>query len=88
LLARDNTSLIFQPLCDFDQGFEVLGSLGAEPSRPTKVWSCGGGARNAMWLKMREIRISSICGENGVTVDRAENTEASFGAAILAAGTF
>ena len=58
------------------------------------VWSCGGGANNDMWLKMRQNRLSSMtnnddANENTVIpVARAENTEASFGAAILAAGTF
>lgn len=79
---------ILQSISDVEkEGFEVLGDLGASPSRPTMVWSCGGGAKNDMWLKMREIRLSTIC-KDGIKVDRAENTEASYGAAILAAGTF
>jgi len=81
---------ILQGISDVEcQGFDALGSLGASPPKPCIVWSCGGGAKNDMWLKMRERKIADICGrEAGAKVCRAENTEASFGSAILAAATF
>mmetsp|Transcript_51707 Transcript_51707/g.76633 ORF Transcript_51707/g.76633 Transcript_51707/m.76633 type:complete len:517 (-) Transcript_51707:166-1716(-) len=80
---------ILQGIGDVErEGFAVLGELGASPKFPSIVLSCGGGAQNDMWLKMRERRLMTICGEDTVKVRRAENTEASFGAAILAAATF
>mmetsp|Transcript_16706 Transcript_16706/g.20427 ORF Transcript_16706/g.20427 Transcript_16706/m.20427 type:complete len:522 (-) Transcript_16706:192-1757(-) len=79
-------------------GFRVLGDLGALPKQPTVVWSCGGGAKNDMWIEMRQRRLRELFGNEkygdgdgnsgSVEVKRAPNTEASFGAAILAAATF
>lgn len=82
---------ILQGIGDVErEGFRVLGELGADPGRPGIVWSCGGGAKNDVWLEMRERRLSSDSGDDDgkVVVRRAPNTEASFGAAILAAATF
>eukprot|EP00978_Attheya_sp_CCMP212_P041214 scaffold233329_cov49-Attheya_sp.AAC.1 len=81
---------ILQGISDVERdGFLALGQLGASPESPSIVWSCGGGAQNEMWMKMRERRISGICSNGAkVVVRRAPNTEASFGAAILAAATF
>jgi len=68
-------------------GFEVLGELGADPPFPVEVWTAGGGAKNDSWLGMRERLLRERFG-GGVRVRRAENAEASFGAAVLAASTF
>ena len=68
-------------------GFQVLSELGASPSYPHVVWSCGGGANNDMWLVMREVILTESFGQP-TQVKRAANTEASYGAAILAASTF
>lgn len=79
---------ILQGISDVErQGFEVLGELGAEPSIPTQIWTCGGGARNDMWIQMRENRLSKAFGRQ-VSVKRALNTEASYGAAILASSSY
>ena len=48
----------------------------------------GGGSRNDMWSKMRERRLAASFGGENVSVRRADCTEASFGAALLAAATF
>jgi D-ribulokinase len=69
-------------------GFQVLGELGASPGQPTKVMTCGGGSKNDMWIKMRQRILCSSFGDDSITVERALNTEASYGAAILAALTF
>lgn len=75
---------ILQGVSDVERdGFGALGDLGASPKMPKLVMSCGGGANNDMWMKMRERRIG-----HGVVVRKADNTEASFGAALLAATTF
>lgn len=84
---------ILQSISDVERdGFIALGDLGATPSTPTQVLSCGGGSKNDMWIKMREIRLNKSLCENSeerkISVKRATNTEASFGAAILAAGSF
>ena len=71
-------------------GFTVLGELGATPKLPKVVLSCGGGSKNDMWIAMRQRRLMEIYGDDGgdVVVKRATNTEASYGAALLAAATF
>lgn len=69
-------------------GFEVLGELGASPRQPVNVMTCGGGSKNDMWTKMRQRKLASAFNDDDISVERAENTEASFGAAILAASTF
>ena len=81
---------ILQGIGDVErEGFRVLGELGASPHRPTVVLSCGGGSKNDMWLKMRERRLKDICDDDHpVEVKRATNTEASYGAALLAAAAF
>ena len=67
-------------------GFQVLQDLGA-PS-PTMVWTCGGGSKNDMWSNLRERRLSEKFPGSTIKVQKAECTEASFGAALLAAATF
>jgi len=78
---------ILQSISDVEQqGFEVLENLGAPPA--SIIWTCGGGSRNSMWTKMRERRMSTKFGRSDIKVKTAENTEASYGAALLAAVTF
>ncbi len=69
-------------------GFEILGELGASPSFPENVWTAGGGSRNESWIKMRERLLQERFQNDKISVGRAVNAEASFGAAILAASTF
>ena len=71
-------------------GFEVFDELGAIPSFPNIVMTAGGGSKNEKWSQMRErmLRESKSEGSSHVRVLRAENAEASFGAAILAASSF
>lgn len=78
---------ILQSIGDVErEGFQVLQELGAPP--PTIVWTCGGGSNNDMWNKLRERRLSTKFDRKDINVKRAECTEASFGAALLAAATF
>jgi sugar (pentulose or hexulose) kinase len=87
---RDFLHGILQGISDVERdGFLALGSLGASPSEPVQVWTCGGGSRNDMWTSMRQRRLrEAFGGNNKVNVARAENTEASYGAALLAAASF
>ena len=57
------------------QGYEKLKQLGA--SAPNRILSCGGGASNPIWLKMRNQLL-------GVPVLRARQTQAAYGSALLA----
>ena len=88
---------ILQGIGDVERdGFKVLGDLGATPKLPKVVLSCGGGSKNDMWIAMRQRRLKEIYGGGDddsddvdvVVVKRATNTEASYGAALLAAATF
>jgi len=80
---------ILQGIGDVERdGFRILGELGASPTDPTIVWSCGGGSKNDMWISMRERRLREGGQQGGVEVRRAKNTEASYGAALLAAASF
>lgn len=65
------------------EGYKALTEIGA--SSPTLILTAGGGSRNAIWTKMRERRLREFF--PGVTVTSAVNTEASFGAALLAASS-
>ena len=56
-------------------GFEKLAELGATPLE--EVFTAGGGAKNDKWMLMRSRML-------GVSVSRAANVDASFGAAVLA----
>jgi sugar (pentulose or hexulose) kinase len=87
---RDFLHGILQGISDVErEGFLALGSLGASPTEPVQVWTCGGGSRNDMWTSMRQRRLrQAFGGDNKVNVARAENTEASYGAALLAAASF
>ena len=79
---------ILQGISDVERdGFLALSELGASPSTPHHVWTCGGGSRNNVWNRLRQRRLRAAFG-SGVTVARADNVEASYGAAILAAASF
>ena len=69
-------------------GFEIMGELGASPSTPEEIWTAGGGAKNDTWLKMRERLLRNSFDSDKITVRKADNAEASFGAAVLAASSF
>ncbi|CAB9497869.1 FGGY family of carbohydrate kinases, C-terminal domain [Seminavis robusta] len=89
---RDYLHGILQGISNVERdGFQILGELGATPAQPSVVLTCGGGSRNDMWSSLRERRLNEAFdneGEASVKVSRASNTEASFGAAILASATF
>lgn len=57
-------------------GYQKLQDLGAD--RLTKVYTAGGGAKNAVWSKIRQRYLK-------VPVLVAANTEAAYGSALLAA---
>ncbi|KAL7432204.1 hypothetical protein ACHAXH_004945 [Discostella pseudostelligera] len=85
---KDYLHGILQGIGDVErEGYRVLGELGADPSLPTTVTTAGGGSANSMWMKLRERRLQDLCGAR-VEVRRATNTEASYGAALLAAASF
>lgn len=81
---------ILQGISDVERnGFLALGELGACPSTPSQVWTCGGGSKNYMWSQLRQRRLRKVFGpDQTVHVARAVNVEASYGAAILAAASF
>jgi sugar (pentulose or hexulose) kinase len=68
------------------EGFSVLQDLGAPP--PTIIWTCGGGSKNEMWSRLRERRLSERFDASDIKVRKADCTEASYGAALLAAANF
>jgi sugar (pentulose or hexulose) kinase len=81
------------------QGYQTLRHLGAEPA-PRIVQTAGGGSGNEMWTVLRQrLLTDALRGRSGtgfddnednatVVVQRADHTEASYGAALLAASTF
>jgi sugar (pentulose or hexulose) kinase len=81
---------ILQAIGDVERdGYRTLGELGATPNRPTEILTCGGGSKNDMWTALRERRLRDICdGDQSIIVKKAMNTEASYGAALLAAASF
>jgi D-ribulokinase len=62
-------------------GYVALTELGASP--PLTILTAGGGSRNPMWTEMRQRTLRQAF--PNVIVKAADNTEASYGAAILAA---
>ena len=56
--------------------YAALASLGASPLH--RVLTSGGGANNPQWMQMRQALL-------GVPASRAPNTDAAYGAAMLAA---
>ncbi len=57
------------------RGYELLQKLGATPL--THVYTAGGGAKNEVWQELRSRHLQ-------VTVERSPQTEAAYGAALLA----
>ena len=57
-------------------GYAALEELGAP--RPVRVLTAGGGAKNAVWTRMRSEALSPA------VVSAAEEGEAAYGAALLA----
>ncbi len=57
------------------QGYEKLHQLGAPC--PVRIFSAGGGSKNAPWTKIRQQII-------GVDIEQATHTEACYGSALLA----
>ena len=98
---RDYLHGILQGISTVEKdGFALLATLGATPKVPNMIWTCGGGAQNDMWTQMRQRRLREgllAINENAmgqtdpvpptsaITVAKATNVEASFGAAIMAA---
>ncbi len=63
--------------CIEKQGYDSLVSLGATPL--SRVYTAGGGSKNPAWTAIRERALQ-------VPTKRAENIEASYGAALLSLG--
>ena len=57
------------------EGYKKLNTLGA--AIPKKIFTAGGGSRNAAWTKIREQII-------GIPVISAKHTDACYGSALLA----
>ncbi len=57
------------------KGYQLLQELGASPLKC--VYSAGGGAQNLIWQKIRHRHL-------GVAMAESQNTEAAYGAALLA----
>lgn len=86
---RDYLHGILQGIGDVErEGYRVLGELGANPKRPSIVLTAGGGSANDVWMSMRERLLRESDDGQRVAVRRASNTEASYGAALLAAASF
>ena len=85
---------LLQGISDVERdGYIALGALGVAPSIPNHIYTCGGGSRNDIWNRMRQRRLNDgfkIVDPTTATVvvQRANNVEASYGAAILAASSF
>lgn len=80
---------ILQGITKVEQtGFQVFARLGCHPTFPSIVQTCGGGSKNEKWIQMRQRWLQTLDGDNEIKVMRANNAEASFGAAILAASSF
>ena len=70
-----NRTLCTPPLLPSPR-YAALASLGASPLH--RVLTSGGGANNPQWMQMRQALL-------GVPASRAPNTDAAYGAAMLAA---
>ena len=76
----DDDVIFFQALLEGIANIETdayrkLSSLGA--TKPVKIFTAGGGAKNQAWKKIREIK-------TGIEITNAIHTEASYGSALLA----
>ena len=91
---RDYLHGLLQGISDVERdGYMALGQLGVAPPIPSRIWTCGGGSRNDMWNRMRQRRLNDVFTTVNpttatVVVQRANNVEASYGAAVLAASSF
>jgi sugar (pentulose or hexulose) kinase len=72
------------------KGYEVLRDLGASPPFPTRIMTAGGGSKNDVWTSLRQRIMNEGSDSNAekVEVEKAEQSEASYGAALLAAAGF
>jgi D-ribulokinase len=69
-------------------GYLTLERLGASPPL-ARVLSSGGGSRNDKWTLMRQRMLrEGLPAARNLQVERAEYSEASYGAALLAASTW
>lgn len=76
---------LFEGISDVEcSGYAALAILGADPLIPHTIFTSGGGSRNEVWRCIRQRRLTSNFKEV-VHVLRAQNSEPSFGAAVLAA---
>ena len=74
--ARDFLQAILEGIADIEaEGYERLAELGAR--FPQRVFTSGGGAVNEAWRQIRQHRL-------GIPVTRAAQTDAAYGAALLA----
>jgi sugar (pentulose or hexulose) kinase len=62
------------------QGYRLLQELGASPIQ--KIYTAGGGAKNQVWTKIRDRHLNNDL--NRVRMQDAIQTEAAYGAALLA----
>lgn len=62
------------------QGYELLAQLGASPVK--QLYTAGGGAKNLAWTKIRDRQLNQTL---QVSMQQAQQTEAAYGAALLAA---
>ena len=71
-------------------GYEVLRDLGASPPFPSRIMTAGGGSKNDVWSTLRQRIMNERTDTNAekVEVGKAEQSEASYGAALLAAAGF
>ncbi|KAJ1445314.1 hypothetical protein M885DRAFT_550318 [Pelagophyceae sp. CCMP2097] len=73
----EHLRLLLLGIADVERlGYAALAGLGA--TQLVKVQTAGGGSKNAPWATMRSTML-------GVPVEHAKNTDAAFGAALLAA---
>ena len=72
------------------KGYEVLRDLGASPPFPSRIMTAGGGSKNEVWSSLRQRIINEGVEDDSekVEVGKAEQSEASYGAALLAAAGF
>ena len=72
------------------KGYEVLRDLGASPPFPTSIMTAGGGSKNDVWTSLRERIMNEGADDNAekVVIGKAEYSEASYGAALLAAAGY
>ncbi len=76
--ARDFLQAILEGIADIEaEGYARLAELGAP--YPGRVFTSGGGAVNETWRQIRQRAL-------GIPVTRARQTEAAYGAALVARG--